>query len=203
MKNKYCAGFFYDTEKELQELMRNEAYLDMIRGNEQATFNPKDSKWTEDVGLDDFDTSLSQLGGVLSSMRSTTGLSLRKFAKCVGVSVDTVSKVERGEEERLEEKTWEKIEEFLDEGYYALLAKGVFPWEKEDKDGSKSVRLPGLVATELARKQSEKDMTDEEVAELIGINVESYYGLQSDYSIQPIEVRTKAEAYLKKVLYLR
>lgn len=134
-------------------------------------------------------------------MRSTTGLSLRKFAKCVGVSVDTVLKVERGEEEGLQAQTREKIEEFIDEGFSTLLASGVFPWEKEVENGS--VKLPGLVAEELARMQSDKDMTDEEVAELIGINVESYYGLQSDYSIQSKEVRTKAEAYLKKVLYLR
>lgn len=199
MKNKYCAGFFYDTEEELQKLMGTEAYLDMVHGSGQRAVSSEDSNWTEVEESCDFTTSLSQLGGILGSMRSTTGLSLRKFAKYVGVSVNTVLKVERGEEEGLQAQTLEKIEEFIAEGFPTLLANGVFPWEKEDENGS--VRLPGLVAEELARMQSDKDMTDEEVTELVGINVESYYGLQSDYSNQSNEVRKKAEKFLQEFLY--
>lgn len=47
MKNNYCAGFFYDTEEELQKLMGTEAYLDMVHGSGKRAVSSEDSKWTE------------------------------------------------------------------------------------------------------------------------------------------------------------
>ncbi|HDX9538232.1 MULTISPECIES: helix-turn-helix transcriptional regulator [Bacillus] len=108
MKTNLCHGFMYETEEELQELLGIEEYLDMNfdKGN-----GDWEQDWDEDSDVNDLSSSLAM---DVYCKRKALGLTQRELAKKLGISLDTLSKIEKGHE-NLRAKVKAKIERNLEE----------------------------------------------------------------------------------------
>ncbi|KON87950.1 hypothetical protein AF332_14690 [Sporosarcina globispora] len=106
MKTNLCHGFMYETEEELQDLVGIEEYLDM-------KFNKGNGDWKPDLD-DDSDTYEfhSSLAMDVYCKRKAEGQTQRDLAKKLGISLDTLSKIEKGHE-KLPNKVKTIIDDYL------------------------------------------------------------------------------------------
>lgn len=110
MKNYYCHGFYYDTEEELKQLLDVEEYLDL-------EFNKGNGGWVDESHWDEKKEEIdlsSSLAMDVYVKRKAEGLTQRELATKLGISLDTIVKIENGHE-NLRTKVKAKIEEYINE----------------------------------------------------------------------------------------
>jgi DNA-binding XRE family transcriptional regulator len=109
MKTNLCCGFLYETEEELQKLVGIDKYLDMKYDKGNGNWEPN---WeVEDTDAFELPSSLAI---DVYAKRKAEGLTQRELAKILGISLDTLSKIEKGHE-NLQTKIKTIIEDYLNQ----------------------------------------------------------------------------------------
>lgn len=93
MKDNYRAGFWYNNEEELEELMGIEAFLNMKHGKNEVLWEAEDNKWPED-DQQVYEPEPFNPGLYIYCFRKGRSLTQKQFAKELGIGVETLSKVE-------------------------------------------------------------------------------------------------------------
>ncbi|MEW4308045.1 helix-turn-helix domain-containing protein [Rossellomorea marisflavi] len=113
MKSNLCHGFIYETEEELRELVGIDEYLDM-------EFNKGNGDWEPDWDDDSDSYELpSSLAMDVYCKRKAEGLTQKDLALKLGIGLDTLSKIENGNE-NLRTKVKMKIDEYLIKNDYSI-----------------------------------------------------------------------------------
>lgn len=109
MKTNLCHGFLYGTEEELQQLVGIEEYLDMKYDKGNGNWEPH---W--EIGDSDVFELPTSLAMDVYVKRKAEGLTQRELAKKLGISLDTLSKIEKGHE-NLRTKVKTIIDDYLND----------------------------------------------------------------------------------------
>lgn len=93
MRDNYYAGFWYDNEVELKELLGLEAYLDMKYDKDSESWEAEDAKWPEN-DQKVYEKEKFNQGRYIYCFRKARALTQKQFARELGIGIETLSKIE-------------------------------------------------------------------------------------------------------------